>query len=185
MAGKNNATNLDLCRNGSGENWGSRIGVILAVAGSAVGLGNFLRFPGQAALNGGGVFNSGILATGPVTGANFDYAPASDDVLKRVAAMEKVAADGGYPLAAAALSEMRRVTAPGGKIVIAEFSTPTWAPFRAVYREWIMATLPALARPFSSNPRAYDYLAESILAWPDQEKLAGLLSAVSRFSSAW
>lgn len=40
----------------SRENWGSRIGVILAVAGSAVGLGNFLRFPGQAALNGGGVF---------------------------------------------------------------------------------------------------------------------------------
>lgn len=51
----------------------------------------------------GGVFNSGILATGPVPGANFDYATASDDVLKRVAAMEKVAADGGYPLAAAAL----------------------------------------------------------------------------------
>ena len=36
--------------------WGSRIGVILAVAGSAVGLGNFLRFPGQAAQNGGGAF---------------------------------------------------------------------------------------------------------------------------------
>ncbi len=43
-------------RKASGENWGSKIGVILAVAGSAVGLGNFLRFPGQAALNGGGVF---------------------------------------------------------------------------------------------------------------------------------
>jgi SNF family Na+-dependent transporter len=39
-----------------GEKWGSRIGVILAVAGSAVGLGNFLRFPGQAAQNGGGAF---------------------------------------------------------------------------------------------------------------------------------
>ena len=38
------------------EAWGSRIGVILAVAGSAVGLGNFLRFPGQAAQNGGGAF---------------------------------------------------------------------------------------------------------------------------------
>jgi NSS family neurotransmitter:Na+ symporter len=36
--------------------WGSRVGVILAVAGSAVGLGNFLRFPGQAAANGGGAF---------------------------------------------------------------------------------------------------------------------------------
>ena len=38
------------------EHWGSRIGVILAVAGSAVGLGNFLRFPGVAAQNGGGAF---------------------------------------------------------------------------------------------------------------------------------
>ena len=36
--------------------WGSRLGVILAVAGSAVGLGNFLRFPGHAAPNGGGAF---------------------------------------------------------------------------------------------------------------------------------
>lgn len=38
------------------EQWSSRIGVILAVAGSAVGLGNFLRFPGNAAQNGGGAF---------------------------------------------------------------------------------------------------------------------------------
>lgn len=38
------------------EQWGTRIGVILAVAGSAVGLGNFLRFPGNAAQNGGGAF---------------------------------------------------------------------------------------------------------------------------------
>ena len=41
---------------GKKEQWGSRLGVILAVAGSAVGLGNFLRFPGQAAANGGGAF---------------------------------------------------------------------------------------------------------------------------------
>ena len=39
-----------------GEQWASRLGVILAVAGSAVGLGNFLRFPGKAAMNGGGAF---------------------------------------------------------------------------------------------------------------------------------
>jgi len=38
------------------EQWGTRLGVILAVAGSAVGLGNFLRFPGQAAQHGGGAF---------------------------------------------------------------------------------------------------------------------------------
>ncbi|MDD3344893.1 MAG: sodium-dependent transporter [Candidatus Omnitrophica bacterium] len=38
------------------ENWGSRIGIIMAVAGSAIGLGNFLRFPAKAAANGGGAF---------------------------------------------------------------------------------------------------------------------------------
>ena len=40
----------------SQDRWGTRLGVILAVSGSAVGLGNFLRFPGQAAANGGGAF---------------------------------------------------------------------------------------------------------------------------------
>jgi SNF family Na+-dependent transporter len=40
----------------SGEQWATKIGVIMAVAGSAVGIGNFLRVPGRAALYGGGVF---------------------------------------------------------------------------------------------------------------------------------
>lgn len=40
----------------SKENWGSRVGLVLAVAGNAVGLGNFLRFPAQAVANGGGAF---------------------------------------------------------------------------------------------------------------------------------
>ncbi|MBX3462993.1 MAG: sodium-dependent transporter [Planctomycetes bacterium] len=43
-------------KNQTTQQWGSRLGVILAVSGSAVGLGNFLRFPGQAAQNGGGSF---------------------------------------------------------------------------------------------------------------------------------
>ena len=38
------------------QRWGSKLGIILAVAGSAIGLGNFLRFPVQAARNGGGAF---------------------------------------------------------------------------------------------------------------------------------
>ena len=41
---------------GHTERWGSKLGIVLAVAGSAVGLGNFLRFPVQAAQNGGGAF---------------------------------------------------------------------------------------------------------------------------------
>ncbi|SIT57353.1 Pyridoxal 4-dehydrogenase [Mesorhizobium prunaredense] len=56
----------------------------------------------QTSLIIGGVFNSGILATGLVPGAHFDYLPATEDILDRVGAMEKIAAEGGYPLAAAA-----------------------------------------------------------------------------------
>ncbi|CAN7258796.1 aldo/keto reductase [Rhizobium sp. LjRoot30] len=51
----------------------------------------------------GGVFNSGILATGPVPGAHFDYAEASDDIKDRVAQMQKAAAEAGTDLATAAL----------------------------------------------------------------------------------
>ncbi|ASY64809.1 L-fuco-beta-pyranose dehydrogenase [Sinorhizobium sojae CCBAU 05684] len=51
----------------------------------------------------GGVFNSGILATGPVEGAHFDYMPATEEVRTKVAAMERIAGGRGVPLAAAAL----------------------------------------------------------------------------------
>ena len=57
----------------------------------------------QTSLVIGGVFNSGILATGPRPGAHFDYGPAPQDVLDKVAAMEDIARQGGYPLAAAAM----------------------------------------------------------------------------------
>jgi len=73
---------------------------------------------------------------------------------------------------AAGLREMRRVTRPGGRLVVCEFSHPTWAPFRTVYDEYLMKALPTIAAKTSSNPDAYLYLAESIRAWPDQEELA-------------
>ncbi|MDX6201153.1 MAG: demethylmenaquinone methyltransferase / 2-methoxy-6-polyprenyl,4-benzoquinol methylase, partial [Frankiales bacterium] len=71
-----------------------------------------------------------------------------------------------------ALAELHRVTKPGGRLVVCEFSHPTWAPFRTVYVEYLMRALPAVARAVSSNPDAYVYLAESIRAWPDQPALA-------------
>ena len=73
----------------------------------------------------------------------------------------------------AGLREMLRVTRPGGRLVVCEFSHPTWAPFRTVYVEYLMKALPPLARAVSSSPDAYVYLAESIRAWPDQQGLAG------------
>ena len=70
----------------------------------------------------------------------------------------------------AGLREMRRVTRPGGRLVVCEFSHPTWAPFRTVYLEYLMKALPPIARAVSSSPDAYVYLAESIRAWPDQAR---------------
>jgi len=77
-----------------------------------------------------------------------------------------------------ALREMRRVTRPGGRIVVCEFSHPTWAPFRTIYTEYLMRALPKVARAVSSNPDAYVYLAESIRAWPNQTGLADRLRSV-------
>lgn len=71
-----------------------------------------------------------------------------------------------------ALREMLRVTKPGGRLVVAEFSTPTFGPFRTIYMEYLMKALPAVAKRVSSNPDAYVYLAESIRAWPTQSQLA-------------
>lgn len=76
-----------------------------------------------------------------------------------------------------ALHEMFRVTKPGGRLVIAEFSTPTNKLFRKVYSEYLIKALPEMAKKVSSNPEAYDYLAESIAAWPDQDGLAGDIAA--------
>ncbi|ODA73002.1 Ubiquinone/menaquinone biosynthesis C-methyltransferase UbiE [Streptomyces sp. AVP053U2] len=85
----------------------------------------------------------------------------------------------------AALREMHRVTRPGGRLVICEFSQPTWAPFRTVYTEYLMRALPPVARSVSSNPDAYVYLAESIREWPDQPALAERLQGAGWTRVAW
>jgi demethylmenaquinone methyltransferase / 2-methoxy-6-polyprenyl-1,4-benzoquinol methylase len=72
----------------------------------------------------------------------------------------------------AGLRELFRVTKPGGRIVVCEFSTPTWGPFEAIYSNYLMRALPPIARKVSSNPESYVYLAESIREWPDQKGLA-------------
>ncbi|MGH8968864.1 MAG: demethylmenaquinone methyltransferase [Actinomycetes bacterium] len=84
-----------------------------------------------------------------------------------------------------ALREMLRVTRLGGRLVVCEFSHPTWKPFRTVYSGYLMRALPTVARRVSSNPDAYVYLAESIRAWPDQAALAARVGAAGWADVAW
>ncbi|TKJ95563.1 bifunctional demethylmenaquinone methyltransferase/2-methoxy-6-polyprenyl-1,4-benzoquinol methylase [Plantibacter flavus] len=74
-----------------------------------------------------------------------------------------------------ALAEMLRVTKPGGRIVICEFSTPTFGPMRAAYNLYLERVMPLVAGVASSNAEAYTYLNDSIRAWPSQPELAAWL----------
>lgn len=84
----------------------------------------------------------------------------------------------------AALAEMARVTRPGGRLVIAETSTPASAVLRTPLR-LLMRGLPAVARRVSSNPGAYVYFVESLLAWPDQAELAEVIRQAGWTDIAW
>ncbi|MGM1017982.1 MAG: bifunctional demethylmenaquinone methyltransferase/2-methoxy-6-polyprenyl-1,4-benzoquinol methylase UbiE [Actinomycetota bacterium] len=71
-----------------------------------------------------------------------------------------------------ALAELQRVTKPGGRLVINEFSTPPGKVFRGLYRFYNANVLPRVARLAGTNGDAYDYLNESIRDWPDQRTLS-------------
>jgi demethylmenaquinone methyltransferase/2-methoxy-6-polyprenyl-1,4-benzoquinol methylase len=85
----------------------------------------------------------------------------------------------------AALTEARRVVRPGGRLVVCEFSTPVFRPFRFMYLNYLMRALPAIARRVSSNPEAYRYLAESIRSWPAQRELAVLVAKAGWVDVEW
>ncbi|XVX21044.1 demethylmenaquinone methyltransferase [Actinomycetota bacterium] len=84
-----------------------------------------------------------------------------------------------------ALAEYLRVTRPGGRLVICEVSQPVVKPVRKIYGDYLMASLPAIARRVSSNPESYVYLAESMRAWPDQQTMGGEISAAGWSDVEW
>lgn len=86
---------------------------------------------------------------------------------------------------AVALREFLRVTRPGGRLVVCEFSAPTNRVFRRIYQQYLMRSLPTVARRISSNPDSYVYLAESISAWPEQAELAQVVGHAGWSDVEW
>lgn len=84
-----------------------------------------------------------------------------------------------------ALREFLRVTRPGGRLVVAEFSRPVVPVLSTVYDRVVLRALPAIARRVSSNPDSYVYLAESIQDWHDQRALAERIRAAGWEQVRW
>ena len=84
-----------------------------------------------------------------------------------------------------ALREFLRVTKPGGRLLVCEFSQPVNKVFRTVYTNYLMRALPPVARRTSSNPDSYVYLAESIRAWPPQGELASIIEGAGWQQVGW
>ncbi len=84
-----------------------------------------------------------------------------------------------------ALREFLRVTKPGGRLLVCEFSQPVNKVFRTVYSNYLMRALPPVARRTSSNPDSYVYLAESIRAWPPQGELARIVETAGWQQVGW
>jgi demethylmenaquinone methyltransferase / 2-methoxy-6-polyprenyl-1,4-benzoquinol methylase len=84
-----------------------------------------------------------------------------------------------------ALAELLRVTRPGGRLVVCEFSHLAVPALDRVYHRALHAGGPAIARVLAQDPGAYAYLAETIAAWPDQRKLAALIRAAGWAGIGW
>jgi demethylmenaquinone methyltransferase/2-methoxy-6-polyprenyl-1,4-benzoquinol methylase len=75
-----------------------------------------------------------------------------------------------------ALKEMLRVLKPGGTVVICEFSQVSVPVIRLFYNFYLKRVLPRLSSLLASNQGAYEYLSESIMAWPKQTELVKWLT---------
>ncbi|HEV8425598.1 MAG TPA: ubiquinone/menaquinone biosynthesis methyltransferase [Actinomycetes bacterium] len=83
------------------------------------------------------------------------------------------------------LLEFRRVLRPAGRLVVCEFSQPVVPLLRGVYRRYLTRLMPMAARRLTSDPEAYQYLARSIGAWPDQPGLARWIQQAGFTAVAW
>ncbi len=86
---------------------------------------------------------------------------------------------------AAGLREMRRVLKPGARLVILEFTTPGWQPFRGLYFFYFKRILPLVGRMVSGHGSAYTYLPASVLEFPEPAQLAALMQAAGFRDVSW
>jgi len=85
----------------------------------------------------------------------------------------------------AALAELARVTAIGGRLAILETSAPQRQPLRAGHHFYVRRVMPRLARLVATNSEAYEYLAESVDAWPGPSELADRIAAAGWGKVRW
>jgi demethylmenaquinone methyltransferase/2-methoxy-6-polyprenyl-1,4-benzoquinol methylase len=85
----------------------------------------------------------------------------------------------------AGLREMARVLRPGARLVILEFTTPHWQPFRALYLAYFLHVLPRVGRLVSKHGSAYSYLPESVLRFPEPAELERRMEAAGFRDVLW
>jgi demethylmenaquinone methyltransferase / 2-methoxy-6-polyprenyl-1,4-benzoquinol methylase len=82
------------------------------------------------------------------------------------------------------LSEMARVTKPGGRVVVLEITTPQKPPLSWFFRAWFDSVVPRLGR-LAGDPDAYTYLPSSVRRFPDPEELAARMAAAGLADVHW
>jgi len=77
-----------------------------------------------------------------------------------------------------ALSEMKRIIVPNGQIMVLELTTPEPSFWRSTYSFYLNGVLPKLAKWFTKNPAAYEYLADSIMNFPTRGEFLALMESI-------
>ncbi len=103
---------------------------------------------------------------------NIDYENNSFDVTAMAFGIRNI------PDKIKALTEMKRVVLPEGQILILELTNPNPGFFKYIYSFYLNRLLPKIARLFTSNPSAYEYLADSIMNFPTRSEFISLLSSL-------
>ncbi len=85
----------------------------------------------------------------------------------------------------AGVRELARVLQSGGKLVILEFTTPSWQPFRGLYLTYFKHVLPAIGKLISRHGSAYSYLPASVLEFPEPPALAARMREAGLTDVEW